>query len=105
MITIKQLLDQFNINLDLPDHILKLNFYGNYTKCDIIDDDPDFPNEIIHVLIDEEKGYAISIAQPDVEDASLEFWDGYAPDIECDSEWEESYPYDDETIPAHYINN
>ena len=36
--------------------------------------------------IDESNGYVISIASPDVEEASLEFWDGYAPDIayDCD---------------------
>lgn len=33
-----------------------------------------FPDEECYILIDEEKGYVISIADPNVEDASLEFW-------------------------------
>lgn len=62
MITVQELLDQFNLDLDLPVHILKLNFVGNYTKCDIVDDDPDFPNEEYYVLIDEKNGYVISLS-------------------------------------------
>lgn len=107
MITVKELLDKFNVKLDLPDHILKLHFHGNYTKYSILDEDVFWPDEIFHQFIDEKNGYVISLSCPGTEDASLEFWDGYCPDIEYDSEWEESYPYDDENykIPSHYINN
>ena len=103
--TVVELLDKFNIKLDLPRHILRLNFAGNYTKYNILDDDPFYPDEVFHQFIDEDNGYVISISLPEGEVRSLEFWDGYYPDIEYDSEWEESYSYDDETIPNNYINN
>ena len=45
----------------------------------------------MYFYLDEERGYVISIASPNVEDASLEFWDGWVPDMDYDSEWEESY--------------
>lgn len=33
MISVENLLKQFNIKLDLPNCILKFEFEGNYTKC------------------------------------------------------------------------
>lgn len=105
MITIKELLNQFDLHVELPDHILNLEFYGNYKNYSKIIDDSESPTEIFHQFIDEEKGYVISFSEPEGEVRSLEFWDGWAPDIDYDSEWEESYSYDNEEIPPHYINN
>lgn len=105
MVVIKELLKQFNIDLELPNHILNLKFEGNYKKYSKLTDDPFYPDEVFHQFIDEDNGYVISLSLPEGEVRSLEFWDGYSPDIEYDCEWEESYSYDDETIPSHYINN
>ena len=105
MIVIKDLLKKFNVELDLPDHILNLEFFGNYTKHIIFDEDPFYPDETCHQFIDEDNGYVISLSLPEGEERSLEFWDGYYPDCDYDSEWEESYSYDDDYIPDHYINN
>ena len=57
MITIKELLNQFDLDLDLPDHILNLKFYGNYKNYSKIIDDSESPTEIFHQFIDEENGY------------------------------------------------
>ena len=62
MITVEKLLNQFNLDLDLPTHILKLNFVGEYTKCVFIDGDPEFPDEKCYQLIDENNGYVISLS-------------------------------------------
>ena len=105
MITIKELLNQFDLDVELPDHILNLKFEGEYTNYSKITDDPFFPDETCHQFIDEEKGYVISFSEPEGEVRSLEFWDGWAPDMDYDSEWEESYSYDNDEIPPHYINN
>lgn len=103
-IKLKTLLNKFNLDLDLPKHILNLRFIGNYTYYSKITNDPDFPNETFHLFIDKEKNYCIRIPELGGKHRQLDFWEG-TYNMEYGSEWEESYYYDDDTIPPHYFNN
>ena len=94
MPTVRSLLEKFNLDLDLPDFILKLSFDGNYTKCVLRNDDPDYPEDIWYEIVDEKNLSVISISLPDQDEASLIYTGDYGLDFVCGGY--EEYFYDDE---------
>ncbi|MBR0272378.1 MAG: hypothetical protein IJQ68_10405 [Methanobrevibacter sp.] len=61
-ITIKELLDNFDLHLKLPDHILELEFDENYNKFSK-KYDPDSQDEYYEFISDDKK-YMISLSSP-----------------------------------------